>query len=223
MDSLSPIYLLLAAVVCSFVGRALLVRAAWEISKGWGLAVIFVPLAPMFFLMNYKELRGEGKNWRTASVILFLAFMGITGSTGSFSDLWEIVPNSLRPAKYAEHQDSSPEEAAAEAAVESPEDGSAPAKPAATPAVVAAAAPVIPVATPPPGPTLAQRLAANQAEFKRLAEVYEGLKKERGYLKKWDQEAINSYNDEAKKYQTALAAARAEQVELNKQIVLVKK
>jgi hypothetical protein len=88
---------------------------------------------------------------------------------------------------------------------------------AATPAPPASSAPAAPLP-----PTLPQRVAANQQEFARLSAVYESLKKERGYLKKWDHEAITAYNLEAAKYQAALAAARAEQTELNKQLVAKK-
>jgi hypothetical protein len=42
-------------------------------------------------------------------------------------------------------------------------------------------------------------------------------------LKKWDQDQIKAYNEQAAKYQADLAKARADQVELNKQIALVKK
>jgi hypothetical protein len=87
--------------------------------------------------------------------------------------------------------------------------------PAATPA------PVVPKATPAP-PTLAERTAANQREFARLEEVYEHLKTERGYLRKADDAGIAAYNTEAAKYHAAVAAARAEQTELNKQLLAKK-
>ena len=83
------------------IGRAMLIRAAWEISKLWGFAVLCVPFAPMFFRMNYKELAFEGKNWRTATTVFFVAFMAITGSRGSIDDLWAIVPEKFRPADMA--------------------------------------------------------------------------------------------------------------------------
>jgi recombinational DNA repair ATPase RecF len=65
-------------------------------------------------------------------------------------------------------------------------------------------------------PSYAERVAANQQEFARLSEVYESLKRERGYLRKHDDEGIRAYNAEAAKYQADLAKARAEQTELIK-------
>ena len=53
------------------VGRFMLIRAAWEISKPWGIAVDSRPLAPMFFRMNYKELAGEGKDWLRGHFLFF--------------------------------------------------------------------------------------------------------------------------------------------------------
>jgi hypothetical protein len=254
MDSISPVWLLLAVFVCSMIGRFMLIRAAWEISKPWGLSVLCVPFAPMVFRMKYKELAGEGQNWRTATMICGVAFMAVTGSTGSLDDLWEIVPPRWRPAEYGGYR--TPEglsEAARTALYEEAGDsagatapGSVPPESAAPPKrgflarIAARVRPaeqaVAPAATlPVSSPALAtlapltnlqsvaQRVAANQAEFARLGEVYELLRKEKGYLKKWDQEAIAAYNAEAAKYQTALAAARAEQVELNRSAALAKK
>jgi hypothetical protein len=261
MDAVSPLYLLLAGLICSLIGRFMLVRAAWEMSKGWGIAVACVPLAPMFFRWNYKELAGEGKNWLMATNICFVTFGALTGSRGidSIDDLWTLLPERFRPAEYAEHRDADAEEIVPEGAEEEeePEEADAIATEAgATPshaaklapaaaapaaekktffgriatllhrgssepaksAPAAALAPVLPV-----GPTLAERLASNQAEFARLGKVYEDLKKERGYLKKWDQDQIKVYNEQAAKYQVDLAKARADQVELNKQIAAIAK
>lgn len=261
MDSISPVYLLLGAIICSMIGRFMLIRAAWEISKAWGIAVLCVPLAPMFFRMNYKELAGEGKNWLRATSFLFLCYVGLTGSRGSLDDLWQVVPERFRPQEVAEHQVADSEELVAETeATETSEDEggpevaqasisphrtivthAVPSAPAekksffariaslihsgapepAKPAAVTTAATLTPPA--PTGPTLAERVAANQQEFARLGEVYETLKKERGYLKKSDQDSIKAYNEQAAKYQADLAKARADQVELNKQAGLAKK
>lgn len=266
MGDVSPVYLLLAAIVCSIAARLKLVRAAWEIGKGWGIAVACIPLAPWIFLMKHQELRSEGLALRRLAGVCFLIFGALTASQGtdSLNQLWTLVPEKLRPAEYrfagsvelipdrAEGEEEMAPEAAAEsethppvttlkskatpeekknfftriaALVQSSSPGAAksPAAiattaPAATTAAAAPAEPALPA-----GPSLSERVTANQAEFARLAEVYEGLKKERGYLKKWDQDQIKGYNELAAKYQTELAKARAEQVELNKQIALVKK
>jgi hypothetical protein len=254
MDAISPVYLLLGAVICSMVGRFMLIRAAWEISKGWGVAVLCLPLAPLVFRMKYKELAGEGRNWLRGAAAFGVGFMALTGSNGSLGDLWSIVPERFRPAEYAEHHSADSEELVPEPADDGKDEDTeaanteSDAAPAAATKLSPKAAPAekksffgriatllhressepapVPIAAPasvPAGPTLAERVATNQAEFARLGQVYEGLKKERGYLKKWDQDAIKAYNEEAAKYQADLAKARADQMEINKQAAVAKK
>jgi pyruvate/2-oxoglutarate dehydrogenase complex dihydrolipoamide acyltransferase (E2) component len=216
------------------VGRALLIRAAWEISKGWGIAVLCLPLAPAFFRWTYKELAHEGQSWRTAATAFGILFFAITGSSGSLDELWTIVPERFRPASLAVTSEPTVQAANAsdEAATAQPlgrkgaflrkqaaETTAVAATPvvAATPAVVPEVVQLTPVIRP-----LAERMVANQREFARLGEMYEQLKKDRGYLRKGDQEAVATFNTEAAKYQYALAAARTEQMELNKQFVAKK-
>ena len=102
--------------------------------------------------------------------------------------------------------------------------------PPATPAPVATTAPPAPEATPsqavvaaasamPAAPKVlspAERFDANRREFERLAEWYDNLNHERGYLRKGDTDAVVAYNAEAAKYQAALQLAKNEQAELNK-------
>jgi len=63
---------------------------------------------------------------------------------------------------------------------------------------------------------LTDRLEANRQEFVRLSDWYDSLKHERGYLRKGDTDAVEAYNTEAAKYQTALQLAKTEQAELAK-------
>jgi hypothetical protein len=217
---------LVGMTACSIVGRLLLMRAAFSISKGWGVSVLLVPLAPMFFRLNYKELAHEGKNWRMAT-ILFTVLFFIVGGSGSPSDIPAMLSHREEASVLAEVGPANGASAAASPAAA--KAGPVPVvvakgliakvvalvHPAATPA------PVVPKATPAP-PTLAERTAANQREFARLEEVYEHLKTERGYLRKADDAGIAAYNTEAAKYHAAVAAARAEQTELNKQLLAKK-
>ena len=87
--------------VCSVVGRLLLVRAAFSISKGWGVSVLVVPLAPLFFRLNYKELAHEGKHWRMATMIFALLFFGVGGS-GSMSEIPAMLSHREEAAVLAE-------------------------------------------------------------------------------------------------------------------------
>jgi hypothetical protein len=181
----SPLFLLLAAFVCSLVGRGFLIRAALSISKEWGIAVMCVPFAPFFFRRKHKALAHEGHNWRTCAAIFTVLFLVIAGRTASVDGLWALVPERFRPASLTEEW--IPEEV-----------------------VAVTAAPV----TPAP-PSYGERVASNQKEFVRLAAAYDSLKLERGYLRKHDREGIEAYNLQVARYQTDLAKARAEQKELN--------
>lgn len=212
MNSIPPVVFLLLAILCTLVGRLLLVRAASAISTGWALAVLFLPFAPFFFRMKYKEQAQAGGYWRLATVPLIACFF-FAGGSDSFSELDDL--------KFWEKKSAEVVAASGEPEFEDPEelDNEENIAAAAKAGTLAPGATLeIATLTPPlPIPmTLAERAAANQQEFKRLEDVYEGLKRERGYLKKGDQAAVEAYNTAAAKYQAALAKARAEQTELMK-------
>jgi hypothetical protein len=222
MPSVPPLVFLLAGVVCSLIGRGLLIRAAFSVGKGWGISVLLVPLAPLFFRWNYKELALQGRHWRTATVACTAIFC-VTGGSGSLSDI---------PSKWTANGDLAEAEDAPAlstagsnrflariAGLVAPSDSSVPRAlvPGATlEPPPAEAAPTVPVVSTP------ERLAANQREFARLADVYAGLKQERGYLRKADVPAITAFNAQAAKYQADLATARAEQAELNQSRLVTK-
>ena len=212
MDSIPPIYFALGAVLCSLVGRLLLVRSAWSISLPWGLTVLAVPFGPFFFRRKHQELAQAGSYWRLASVPLIACFF-LAGGDASMSELDDL--------KFWEKKSAEVVDASSEPAFEDPEELDNEANIAAaakagqlapgTTLAIATLTPPLPIPM-----TLAERAAANQQEFKRLEDVYEALKRERGYLKKGDQAAVEAYNTAAAKYQAALAKARAEQTELMK-------
>jgi hypothetical protein len=85
--------------------------------------------------------------------------------------------------------------------------------PAPTPSkAVAAAASAMPAAPKILSP--AERTEANRREFVRLAEWYDRLKHELGYLRKGDAQAVEAYNAEAAQYQAALQLAKTEEADL---------
>lgn len=224
---------LIAALVCAFVGRILLVTAAFGVSVGWGLTVLFVPFGPLFFRMNYKELAHPTRYWRLATGPLLLLFFlnGGTGSVTSYfhqfgkqdsaeeasaGDTHFHLPVPSKIIASLKHADS-PADANAITPIATPaaKTAATPASPSATPskAVAASAAAMVPA---PKVLSVAERLEANRREFERLSDWYESLRREKGYLRKGDNAAVEAYNAEAAKYQAALQLAKVEQAELAK-------
>jgi hypothetical protein len=223
---------LAAALVCAFIGRILLVTAAFGVSVGWGLTVLFVPFGPLFFRMNYKELAHPTRYWRLATGPLLLLFFlnGGTGSVSSFfhqfgkqdtaeeasaGDTHFHLPNPSKIIASLKHADSPAEANAATPSAMPAKTAATPASPGATPskAVAASVAAMVPA---PKVLSVAERVEANRREFERLSDWYENLRRERGYLRKGDTPAVEAYNAEAAKYQAALQLAKTEQAELTK-------
>ena len=51
---MAPLIFLLLGVLCGIISRALLVKAAFGISKKWGFGVFF-PFGPLFFRLSYPD------------------------------------------------------------------------------------------------------------------------------------------------------------------------
>jgi len=222
-----PVLLLAAALLCSLVGRILIVGSAFNISTGWGMAVLFAPLGPGFFRQKYEDICKPTQYWRMAVGPLMLLFFVTGGSLDSFQSLLEVgkpsapsgnVISSLLGQKPAVQATPAPAPVLAQA---TPEPKATPAVAKATPAPKATPSPAVAAAAAKMAPALtiqeiSDRIEANQREFARLAEWYDQLKHERGYLRKHDEDAIAAYNDEAAKYQAAVTAAKAEQATIAK-------
>jgi hypothetical protein len=230
MSAIPAVYFLFAALGCSFIGRALLVRAAFGVNFGWGMTVLLIPFGPLFFRFSYRELAYPTRYWRMATGPLLLLFFLNGGSASSIESLThfgkpstveasagdthfhlpvpsQVVAEAFKEAKV--HKEDADAPSAASSA------NTAPAAPTATPSkAVAAAAAMMAMAPKVLNP--AERKEANRKEFERLAEWYENLKRERGYLRKGDTAAVEAYNAEAAKYQAALQLAKTEEAELAK-------
>jgi hypothetical protein len=233
MSAIPSAAFLAAALLCSFIGRALLVKAAFGVSAGWGFTVLFVPFGPLFFRMQYRELAYPTRYWRMATGPLLLLFFVDGGTSTSVSTLTELK-SLWKPASTTEAGDThfhlpklvpvatNPGQPAA-----TPTPGPTPVS---TPAVAAAASTPAPAPTPskavaasaaamPAAPRIlnpAERLEANRREFERLADWYDRLKHERGYLRKGDTEAVVAFNTEVAQYEAALQLAKTEEAELAK-------
>jgi hypothetical protein len=244
MPAVPAITFLAAAVLCSVMGRILLVTAAFGVSTGWGLTVLFAPFGPLIFRMQHREKALSTRYWRMAVGPLLVAFFATGGSIQS-------VRSSLgldKPAPVAQASTPAPagnplhlpvpgkvvaaamakaDTAAAKApfAAATPAPGAvgktaaSTGKPAATPAPTPTMAVVAAASAMPAAPAVlspAERTDANRREFERLAEWYDNLKHERGYLRKGDTEGVVAYNVEAAKYQAALQLANTEKAALSK-------
>ncbi|HSI12336.1 MAG TPA: hypothetical protein VK961_09845 [Chthoniobacter sp.] len=233
MHAIPVIAFLLAALACSLVGRILLVTTAFGVSTGWGFTVLLVPFGPLIFRIKHRELAQPTRYWRLGSGILFILFIVNGGSANSVTSLFQ-QGDKQGPTEEASAGDTHfhlpvPSKIVAalthpEAAAEAP-SAPADAKPTAaspTPskavaASTAAMAPAPKVLSP------AERVDANHKEFERLADWYENLRRERGYLKKGDTAAVEAFNADAAKYQAALQLAKIEQAELAKLTATAKK
>ncbi|MEP6670435.1 MAG: hypothetical protein ABJF10_14845 [Chthoniobacter sp.] len=222
MPAIPAIAFLLAFLACSLVGRLLLVKAAFGVSPPWGLAVLLVPFGPFFFRMKHREIAHPTRHWRRGAMLLLVLFFVNGGNADSVHALTEFGKTGGPIAAAGDTQFHLPVPAQVVAAVGQP----APV-PAATPAPPAAGAPAATpskavaasASTMSPAPKVlspAERIEANRKEFERLAEWYDNLKHERGYLRKGDDAGVAAFNVDAAKYQTALQLAKTEQAELAK-------
>lgn len=60
-------------LVCTLVGRILLVRAAFGVSVGWGLG-IFLPFGPLLFRLSYPDLAPLSRTFRLVALPFILAY-----------------------------------------------------------------------------------------------------------------------------------------------------
>jgi hypothetical protein len=218
-----------AALLFSLIGRVLMLGTAFGVSSGWGMTVLFAPFGPLLFRMKNPEAPCPKKNyWGLATGPLMLLFFVDGGTVQSI----ESLGSSGKPLVAGTTVDVSrfptpaPVKAVASAATPAPgapatSGSAAPGKPAAGPAPTATPSSAVAAANSamPPAPKVlspAERMEANRQEFERLAVWYDSLKHERGYLRKGDTDALDAFNVEAAKYQTALQLAKNEQAELAK-------
>src|SRR3954470_8376659 len=64
---MAAVVFLVLAVSCGLIARALLIKAAFGISKKWGVAV-FVPFGPLFFRLNYPDEARPARMFQLATL-----------------------------------------------------------------------------------------------------------------------------------------------------------
>lgn len=230
--------LLAGAGLCFVVGRFLLLRKALGAGMGWLCAVLLVPFGPLYFRSEYPDLARSTPLWRRAAVVFLLLFFLDGGNLRALRSLKDFgKPGAVQEsAGDTDFHLSTPDKlvAATVGADGVTSNAGTPGKPTVAPPTTPAPSPeptrAAPPPTAPPSPAVAaaiahmalapkvqtrdERILANRQEFQRLADWYDRLKHERGYLRKGDDDAADAYNAEVRGYETALQLAKTEQAAL---------
>jgi hypothetical protein len=170
------------AIVCALVSRILLVMAAVKISAGWAFGV-FLPFGPLFFRLNYPDEARNSFIFRVATLACFFGFIIYQPRT-----TWHLP--GMRPTVSSPR---SPKQTVGYAL----EKSGGTKKVTGTP-------------TQAPTPALAERRAANAAEFERLHGIEAELKLRKRDLLHSDTEGNRIYAVDLAAYNEALTKATAE-------------
>jgi hypothetical protein len=185
MGGMAPLCFLLLAVLCGMIGRALLVKAAFGVSKKWGFGVFF-PLGPLFFRISHPDDAGKGRGFRLATLPCMFLYV-ITSP--------EILPST----RVGLVRMGPPERqyyalAAGSYSLKLPGFGTEAAAPAQL--------------------SVESRRAANDREFQRLRGLSEQLRIRKRDLLNSDDEGARIYNQMANDYNAALDKYNAEKFSL---------
>lgn len=173
-------------LLCAIIGRILLIGAAFGVSVWWGLGV-FLPFGPLFFRLTYPELAHASRMFRLATVATVLLYLicgaGLTPTAYYRHKIRRTLPPpSARAYGYA-----------LEPSVQRMKT------------VGNSTGPKVELS-----PTIADRQAANAAEFERLRAWSERLRLKKRDLLHSDTEGNRSYQVELAQYNAALEKAKAE-------------
>ena len=72
-------------LLCSLIGRILLIRAAFGVSIWWGLG-LFLPFGPLFFRLSYPDLAPLSRTFRLIALPCILAYFVLRPGPLSGSD-----------------------------------------------------------------------------------------------------------------------------------------
>jgi hypothetical protein len=183
---MAALVFLLLGVACGLIARALLITAAFGISKKWGLAM-FVPLGPLFFRLSYPD---EARRARLFSLATLPCIF-----------LYVMTSNEMLPSTHVGFVRMGPPDhqylalAAGSYSFKIPGFGTEKAPPSKQ-------------------PTVEERRAANDREFQRLSQVSEQLRTRKRDLLASDTEGAKAYNQMANDYNAALDKYNAEKFAL---------
>jgi len=89
-------------LLCSLIGRILLIRAAFGVSVWWGLG-IFLPFGPLLFRLSYPELAPLSRTFRLVALPCILAYFVLRPGPLSASHFDEFFKHKEVPAAPANH------------------------------------------------------------------------------------------------------------------------
>lgn len=172
---------LIIGVACSLISRALLFKAAWGVSKGWGFGVL-VPFGPLLFRLNYADEARPSFLFRLATLPCFFLYVLLGPGPVLKHDIWKSTHISLQPGGY------------------SLEKAKTPLKKAAAP----------PGPTVQLTPSAEERRLTNTREFERLRTWGQALHLRKRDLLHSDTAGNVAYATELAEYNAAVAKANAE-------------
>lgn len=175
-------------LLCAIIGRILLIGAAFGVSVWWGLGLC-LPFGPLFFRLKFPALVPASRIFRLATLPCVLLYL-ICG------------PGLTRTAYYRHKiKRAQPPPAATGYGLELPVHG--------TKRVANLPGPQVELS-----PMVAERRAANAAEFERLRAWDEKLRLQKRDLLHSDTEGNRAYNPEVTQYEAALQKANTEKAAL---------
>lgn len=200
-------YLLIFGGFLSVFGGVIFIVDAFRVHWGWGLSVIFIPLANIVCLIKHWAETKRGFLLTLLALPFFAgAFFAMPkNEAGKAVNKSEKINDPFFNAMQKARAAISKVQASRSENVPSP--GVSSASPSQTNVSLATATPLSPI----PVLTVSQRLGNNRASFKSLEADFATLNNKRKALPKNDSKAIAAFNLEAKAYADKLAEIRSEQ------------
>ena len=178
-----PVVFLLLGALCSLISRCLLIKAAWSVSKRWGVG-IFLPFGPYFFRRQFPEDVQRARKFQLAAIPCVFVYVLVSP---------ELIPDTrigfvrVGPPGQEKHA------LAVGGHLFSFGGSVAAPRPEQTATV-----------------SMEERRVAHEREMKRLSEWSEALRVRRRDLLKSDVEGARAYDRDATAYNVALAKATIE-------------
>ena len=180
---------LLLGVLCGLISRALLIKAAFGISKKWGFGVFF-PFGPLFFRLSYPDEARPARMFQLATLPCIFLYVIISPEMLPSTRVGLVKMGPPERQHYAL--------AAGSYTLKIPGFG--------TETATASVAPK--------QPSVDERRAANDREFQRLRQLSEDLRIRKRDLLKSDAAGALAYNKMADEYNAALDKFNAEKFSL---------